>query len=242
MTGSGSRAVRAYCFAFAATLALVSPVLAAPAAPRTITVTGHGEAAGTPDEAHISAGVVTQARTAADALAQNASAMNSVFAALKQLGIPEKDIGTSGFSVNPQYTPYNANATQPPQIVGYEVSNEVDVTIDAVSKTGPAIDALVAAGANHMNSIGFSIKNQSAVFAKAREQAVSDAMTQAETLTHAAHVTLGPITSISEEAETPEPRPIAFARAEMAPAPPPTPIAVGQQTLSADVTITWEIQ
>ncbi len=215
---------------------LAAPALADPPQ-RTITVTGHGDAQGTPDSAHISAGVQTQAKTAAQALAQNAAAMNNVFAALKRLGIPEKDIQTSDFSVSPQYTQYSSTEAQ--KIVGYQVSNQVNLTLDNVSKVGPAIDALVAAGANQMNGISFAIHDPDPLLAEARTDAVNDAVARAQVLTKAAHVTLGPILSIQESNISP-PRPV-FAMMKAA-APAPTPIAAGSQTVSADVSITWEIQ
>src|SRR6266850_1162999 len=49
---------------------------------RTISVSGQGEVSGKPDQAHLSAGVVTQAPSAAAALTANTAAMNRVFAAL----------------------------------------------------------------------------------------------------------------------------------------------------------------
>src|SRR5215469_9503647 len=72
---------------------------------RTLTVSGEGETKATPDQARLSAGVVTQAHRAADALAANTRAMNEVFATLKRMGIPDKSIQTSDFSVEPQYAP-----------------------------------------------------------------------------------------------------------------------------------------
>ena len=62
--------------------------------------------------------------------------MNGVFATLKKFGIPEKSIQTSNFNVSPQYTPYQPNATEPPRIVGYQVSNNVTVKVDDLNKLG----------------------------------------------------------------------------------------------------------
>ena len=90
-----------------------------------------------PDQAELSAGVVTQGPTAADALAANSRAMNAVFDALKKAGIAEKSIQTSNFSVSPQYTPYKPNATEPPRIVGYQVSNNVTVKVDDLDEARP---------------------------------------------------------------------------------------------------------
>lgn len=220
---------------------LAAPPLALAAEPsRTITVQGHGEAMGAPDNATITAGVTTEAKTAAAALSDNADAMNRVFAALKKIGVPDKHIQTSEFSVQPQYAPYNANAPDVQHIVGYQVSNQVTVMIDNVGNVGPAIDALVSAGANQMNSISFGIKDQKALLTQARTAAVDDATARAIVLTKAAHVTLGPIVSI-EEAQVELPRPV-FARAMAAREAAPSPVAGGEQTISAGVSITWDIK
>ena len=206
---------------------------------RIITVEGHGEVTAAPDSASVSAGVTTQAKTAAEALAANASAMNSVFAALKRMGVPDKNIQTSNFSVEPQYAPYNANNTDRQRIVGYQVSNQVNVMLDHVSNVGPAIDTLVAAGANQMNGISFTVHDPKTMMDQARTSAVEDAMARAAVLTKAARVNLGPIMSI-EESSSPSPgpiRPMALMKVREA-----TPIATGEQTISANVSITWEIQ
>ena len=227
---------------FGAILALFvapSALAQAPHAMRLVTVTGTAEARGVPDEAQISAGVVNQAKTAAAALADNSRAMNAVFAALRRLDIADKDVQTSNFSIEPQYPPYNANMPERP-IIGYQVSNTVRVRLDDVSKAGTVLDALVAAGANQAGSIDFSIHDPKALLADARSAAVKDAIERAQTYAKAAGVTLGPIVSIEESGAEP-PRPVFLAAARLA-APAPTPIAAGEQSVSASVTIAWEIQ
>ena len=73
--------------------------------------------------------------------------MNRVFAALKTLGIPDNKIQTSNFSVQPQYPPYRPDAPEPRNtIVGYQVSNQVTVIVDDLSKLGAALDALIRSG------------------------------------------------------------------------------------------------
>lgn len=214
------------------------PVFAAESA-RTITVEGHGEVTAAPDSASVSAGVTTQASTAAEALSANASAMNGVFAALKHMGVQDKNIQTSNFSVEPQYAPYNASVPDRQHIIGYQVSNEVRVTLDHVSNVGPAIDALVSAGANQMNGISFMVHDPKPLLDQARTSAVEDAMARAAVLARAAHVTLGPILSIEESSNAaPGPiRPLMMAKAEAR-----TPIATGEETIAANVSITWQIQ
>jgi uncharacterized protein YggE len=212
-------------------------------AAHTITVNGQGEAKGVPNQALLSAGVTTMATTAEAAMAENARKMTGVFAALKRIGVPDKSIQTSNFSVSPQYPPYNQNATGMQRIVGYQVSNQVDVTLDDVKKLGPALDALVAAGANQINSVGFSIRDTGALLTTAREAAVADAMTRAKTYTHAAGVGLGSVVLIQEGAIE-APRPIMYQMAMRATvdAAPPTPTAPGEQSVTANVTIVYEIK
>jgi uncharacterized protein YggE len=224
-------------------LALVPLLLAAPHAlaaedepqPHTLTVSGEAEVKAVPDQAELSAGVVTQSATAADALATNSKAMNRVFATLKQLGIPEKSMRTSEFTVSPQYQNRNGNAER---IVGYQVSNSVSVTIDDLARLGPAIDVLVGSGANSLGSVTFEIRDPKPLEAQARADAIRDAMLKAETYAKAAGLQLGPIVNISEGSEQPRPM---FRAMAMAPSNAAPPIAAGEQSVSASVSVTFQI-
>lgn len=208
---------------------------------RLMTISGHGEATGVPDSAQLSAGVTTTARTAADALAANANAMNSVFAALRKIGVPERNIQTSNFSVQPQYPPYNANGSGMQRIVGYAVSNQVDVTLDDLKKLGPALDTLVGAGANQINGVSFTIADPKPLLTKARVDAVADATDRAQTYAKAAGITLGNIVSISDEEAQVSP-PVPMVRAMRADKMAATPVAEGEQSVSASVSMVWEIK
>jgi uncharacterized protein len=205
--------------------------------PRTISTSGHGEVRAVPDMAEVRAGVTVAAATAAQALAANSSRMQSVFAALRKMGVPEKNIQTTNFYVSPQYTNGEGNTAR--RLTGYQVSNDVTVRLEDIGKVGSALDALVAAGANQMNGISFSIQNPAPVLERARAEAVADARTRAETYAKAAGVNLGTIMSISEGGGE-APRPVMY-RMAAAMAAPPTPVAAGEQTVSADVAMVWEI-
>ncbi len=222
----------------ASALAVVLPAHAADM-PRLLTVSGHGEMSGVPDQAQLSAGVTTTAKTAAEAMAQNAAQMNGVFAALKRLGVPERKIQTSDFSIQPQYPPYNQNNNGLQHIIGYTISNQVSVTLDDVKKLGPALDALVAAGANQINAVSFTIADTKPLVSKARVDAVADATDRAQTYAKAAGVSLGNIVSISD-AEVAVAPPMPMARMAMAKAE-STPIAAGEESVSANVTMVWEV-
>jgi uncharacterized protein YggE len=224
---------------FAAALIVCTAAGAQTAPPqRVLTVSGAGEVKGAPDQAQLSTGVVTQATTAAAALASNSRAMTSVFDTLKRAGIAEKNIQTSNFSVSPQYG--STRQGGPQRIIGYQVSNTVTVMVDKLDKVGPALDALVAAGSNQIDGPNFSIADPKPLLAKAREEAVKDATARAQTLAAAAGVTLGPIVSLSEGGGYAPPQPMYRMTMTAAPAPPP-PVAAGEETVSASVSITWEI-
>jgi hypothetical protein len=174
-------------------------------------------------------------------MAQNARQMNAVFAALKKIGVPERKIHTSNFNVTPQYPPYNANNTGLQQVVGYNVGNQVEVTLDDVKMLGPALDALVTAGANQIDSVSFAIADPKPLLASARADAVADAAERAKTYAKAAGVTLGNIVSISDTDAT-VPPPMPMLRAMAAEKVQGTPVAEGEQTVSASVTMVWEIR
>ena len=203
---------------------------------RIITMSGHGEVKAVPDQAQISAGVTANAPTAAAALATNNARMNAVYAALKKLGVPDRNIQTSGFSVVPQYT--NGDNNNPRRLTGYQVNNEVSVRLGDMARVGAALDALVAAGANQMNGISFDIAAPAPLLEKARAGAIADARARAETYARAAGVTLGAILSISEGGGAEPPRPMYRMMAMAAQA---TPVAAGQQSITADVQVVWEI-
>lgn len=228
--------MRKSAFAIAALLCLAAPALAQTTEPRTLTMSGSAIAKAAPDMADISAGVTSDAPTAAAALAANSAAMNRVFAALDRAGIARKNVQTSSFNVSPVYA--SRTPSEPQRLTGYRVSNEVHVILDDVAKVGATLDALVAAGANQMNGLNFSIKDPAPLLARARADAVADAKLRAQQYAQAAGVTLGPIRSISENGGEP-PRPMYRV---MAMAAAPAPIAAGEESINAGVTIVWEIQ
>jgi len=205
--------------------------------PRVITMGGHGEARAVPDTAMLSAGVSAQAPTAAAALSANTARMQAVLAALKKQGIPDKDIQTSNFSISPQYANGNGQA---PRVTGYQANNQVEVRLEDVAKLGATLDLLVTAGANQMNGVSFLIRNDTALLAQARAAAVAEARLKAETFAKAAGVGLGSILSIGEGGNE-GPRPM-YAAAPMMMRDKAVPVALGEQSVNADITIVWEIK
>src|SRR5665213_1837571 len=101
------------------------------------------------------------------------SAMTRVIAALKALGIADKDIQTSNVSLQPTYD-YSTNAN-PPRITGYQLSNSVTVTVRDLAKLGDAIDNSLAAGATSIDGVAFRVDDQTAAEAQARQAAMAEA-------------------------------------------------------------------
>jgi uncharacterized protein YggE len=203
--------------------------------PAVISVTGEATVSVPPDLAQIDGGVTTEAKTAREASDTNNAAMGKVLLALKGAGIDEKDFQTARLSLQPQTAP---NRTGPSAIVGYRASNRVTLRLREVTKVASVIDTLVAAGANDIGGINFTVSQASKLLDEAREQAIADARRKAEIYAKAAGVTLGAPLSISEASA---PGPILYRRmaAGMAAS---APVAQGEETLAVTVSVSWAIK
>jgi hypothetical protein len=209
---------------------------------RTLVVSGEGKVTAKPDQAELTSGVTTQAATAASAMSANNAAMSKMLATLRVLGIPDNKIQTSSFSVSPQYSTPKLGSNEPSRVVGYQVSNQVTITIDDLTKVGATLDGVVKSGSNQLYGVNFQIANPAPLAAKALHSAVAIAIMKAKSMAQAAGVGLGPIVSLNE-GSTYIPRPMPMMRAmSFAAAPAPPPVAEGEETVSASVTITYAIQ
>jgi uncharacterized protein YggE len=209
-----------------------------------ITVTGEGHAAIAPDMAVVTLTVVQQAKAAQDALDQNNKAMGAVLATLKESGIAERDLQTSGFSIQPQYTYPNDKDghNQPPVLNGYQVTNGLTVRVRDLSKLGGLLDQAVKLGINQGGDIQFTNDKPDTVLEDARKKAVADAAAKAKTLTDAAGVKLGRIIAIHDGVVAAPPQPYMRAMAASAPMDKAVPVATGENEYNASVSITYAIQ
>lgn len=210
-------------------------------APRAITVTGTGEVEAAPDLAEITAGVVTEAETAAEALAANGRAMTEVLAAVADAGIAPADVQTRALNLEPVWDASGGPQVpgeDAPRITGYRASNQVSLRLRAIDTLGPVIDALGEAGANQLFGIVFSLAEPKAQRDDALRAAVADARAKAELLAEAAGATLGPVLSIRAGSAPGRPIPYA-ARAEMAM---DMGIAEGSVAVGAEVEVVFELE
>lgn len=212
--------------------------VAMPAAPAAsegtlLDVVAEGEASRVPDIATIRAGVVTQAATAAEALAANARQMARVLAALKAAGVAERDVQTATISLSPQYR-YAEN--QPPVITGYQAANSVSVKFRDIARSGAILDALVKQGANQIDGPNLSIDRIEAAEDEARIDAVKRARARADLYAKALGMRVERLVSVSEAPDGGDPRPIPMmmARAE---AKDSTQVVPGEQRVGVTVRV-----
>jgi uncharacterized protein YggE len=209
--------------------------------PNTIAVTGNGIAYGQPDMAAVIIGAETRDVDPAKAVDDNTAKMNAIISALKELGIEEKDIQTSNFSVNAQQD-YDQTG-QPKGTFTYVVNNSLTVTLRDLTKVGQALGKAVGAGANSINGVSFSVNDPAALEAQARDKAMADAKARAEQLAKAAGVTLGAPVSISEFTSGPIPYEAkGFAAADAAGGGAPVPVSNGQIQVNLQVNVTYLIK
>ncbi|MBT8408530.1 MAG: SIMPL domain-containing protein [Alphaproteobacteria bacterium] len=230
--------MRILALGLAAVLTLSAP-LHADQPDRQITVTGEGVVEAAPDMATVSLGVVSEARTAAAALRANSEDMAAILARLTEAGIADRDMQTSGLSVNPRWDNRSTSGGRP-QITGFVASNQLTVRVRDLAALGGLLDSLVGEGANTLGGVGFGLQEPRPLQDEARRRAVSDARARAGLYTEAAGVTLGEVISIDEMGGG-VPRPQALGRMEMALSADAVPVAGGELSLRAQVRMVFAL-
>ncbi|MBX3485781.1 SIMPL domain-containing protein [Phenylobacterium sp.] len=206
----------------------------------TLNLSAYGETRVAPDMATIALGVMTEGKTAAEAMQANAARMATVMASLRKAGIADKDIQTSNLNLNPQYR-YQEN--QPPLLVGYQASNNVTITVHDLKRLGAAVDASVGAGANQVNGVAFGLDDPTAAENAAREAAVKALAAKADLYARATGHRISRLVSLSEGGGYSAPPPMPMERFAM-PAlakDAGTPISGGELKVRIDVSGLYEL-
>jgi uncharacterized protein YggE len=237
MARKTAAAVAAFLFGIAGVGATQEPVREAP--PQ-IVVNGRGEVRVVPDVATVTIGVQTRATTAAAATAENSRKQLAIVNAIKAKGVPAAQISTSGFSVQPE-TVYDRQGQAAPRTTGYLVSNMVTVELKRTEQVGPVIDASLAAGANQIHGLSFSVSSPDSARRAALAQAVQHARLDAEVAATAAGGSLGALIEIiATEYNVPMLQAKSFSVARnMAEA---APVEAGTTSVSASVSARWRFQ
>lgn len=200
---------------------------------RSISVAGSGSITVEPDTADISIGVQVNAATADEALSQANDAASKLIDAVKDAGVDDADIRTSGLSVYPNYADSST-------IASYTASNSVTVTVRDIGRAGPVIDAAAAAagGAITIGGISFYVDDVEAVLGAARDEAVANARARAGQYATAAGVEVGDVLSISETGMS---MPPVYEAGDKDEGGSPTPIEPGSQELSVSVSVVFAL-
>ena len=227
-----------------AMLLSVATVDAQPAAerprPPSITVNGEATIAAEPDQAQIDIGVTTQARSAPDASRENAERLARVLAEVKKLLGKGDEVKTSGYGLNPQYR-YPQGGK--PEIVGYTANNIVRIKTAKLDEVGKLIDAAMQAGANNINRLLFTLKDEEAARLDALRQASAKAKVKAEAIAASLGLKVLRIAAVTEGERSFQPiyRQAPMARGEALAAQAPTPVEPGTVDVRSTVTLTAEV-
>jgi uncharacterized protein YggE len=231
-------------------------------ATNTINVSGEGDVFAVPDTATFSFTVDETAKDVATAQASATSKTNAVIDYLKGQGIADTDIQTTDYSINPQYSYQQSVCPAAPAgmtdasgvpipvycppgkqtITGYEVSQTVSVQVHDTSKAGTLLSGVGSNGASSVSGLSLTVSNQDALTIQARNKAITDAKNKAEVLAKSLGVTLVRIVGYSENGGGPVYYPQAVGVAMSAAAAPAPQIPTGQNKITSNVNITYEIQ
>ena len=159
----------------------------------TVTVSGTGSVSTVPDKAEITFGIETEADTAKQAQDQNTEQADKVISKLKELGVEEKSIKTSGYNMYPRYDYNNGN-----KITGYYVSTRLTVSDQDIDDVGKLITECVAEGINNIDNVNYLCSDYDEEYQEALGKAVTAARRKAETLAQASGKSLGDVHAIVE--------------------------------------------
>lgn len=218
---------------------------------RSFSASGEGKVVAVPDVAQFSFTVVTEGGKDLGALqTENTKKVNAAIDFVKGEGVDAKDIKTQSYDISPRYQYYSCNHPEssvtpcpPAEIVGYTVSQSVQVKVRNFSKTGDILSGTVKAGANTASALQFTIDDPTAVKAQARAEAIAKAKQQAEEIADAGGFRIGKLLSIDENGAYPTYYGMGGAVMEKSAVSAPAPvIEPGSQDVTVDVTLHYEIR
>ncbi len=208
-------------------------------------ITGTGTVYAKADIANLQVGLRTGTKaTPALATSESTKKMNDVVAVLKDLGVEEKDIKTTGYSLNPVYNYTNQRGQE---LVGYEVTQNLTLKIRDLAKIGDIIAKTTEKGANQIGGINFTIDDEFALKNQARELAIEKAKEKAELIAKQSGMKLGEVKSVYESQE-PTPVTYAYTNAKLDMAVSSgggiasPEIQSGQNEIKVDVTLVYEVK
>ena len=231
-----------HAIVFAAVVMFIQQPASAAPQPPMLVVGGDARILAVPDEATVRLGIVRQAPSAQAVQEQANTAAQEILSAVQKTGVPSNQIQTARLVLTPVYAPRSPDSRDAPRIVAYNATNTISVRLDNLSIIGAVIDAGLKAGANQIEGVGFSLRNDLPSRQQALKQAVEEARAKAQVMADAARVNLGEVIEISEGGVNVVPRfEPAFASRAMAASAPETPVSPGQIEVRASVTIRYRV-
>lgn len=170
-----------------------------------ITVSGEGEITAAPDIATVNFTIRESAKTVPEAQQLAEAKIKKALASLSALGIDKKDTKTISYTVNPKYenkmiycitVPCPAGKTV---IVGYEVSESVQVKVRKIEKAGDVLGAMGTLNITEISGPEFTVDDINKAQSDAKVKAIADARTKAEATAKALGVSLGAVIQYSED-------------------------------------------
>ncbi len=176
----------------------------------TITVEGTGKAASIPNLAVVSFSVTERGTTVAEAQTKATGKTDAALAAVEGMGIEEKDVKTTAYNVYPQYENIQPcygmvcpEIARNPRIIGYEVSQTVEVKVRDTAKAGDVLQALGTLNVQNISGPNFTVDEDDAIRNAAREEAIEQAKAKAKVLADELGVRLGKVISFYENNQYP---------------------------------------
>ncbi len=206
-----------------------------PARPASITAVGSATVSVSPNLARVDISVVTQAATAQDATVANATQATAVISSLQSFVSSSSNIKTVSYYLSPVYN--NPPPGQSASIVGYMVTNTVEVTLTDLTQVGKVIDTAIQSGANRVQGVSFDLQDRNAVVAQALKTAAGLARSQADAIASGLNVHTGTVLHASQEVNTATPL-LGAAPAAVATTPVETGLVVVQASVTLEVAIT----
>ncbi len=201
-----------------------------------IAVAGVGTASATPDVVETTIGAETAAPTVDAALAAASTATRAITDALRGEGVAAGDVRTAGVQLYPQYGPEGQ------QVTGYVARQDLSVTLRDLDTAGATIGVAVAAGgdAARLSGVSFTVADDTALRAQAREEAFADAREKAEEYAELAGGELGELISVREDSGGSS---TAYAAsAESAVADSAVPLSAGAAEVSVTAQARWALR
>jgi hypothetical protein len=202
-----------------------------------------------PDQASVTVGVTQQSQTVAQAKDKVNTAASKIIADLKKLGLSDKDIKTTDYSVSPNYS-NDVNGIAMPMlppsgqqnITGYTVTQNLEIKVQPIDKANKVIDVATTDGANLVGGVNFTFSDQlsKSLEAQATGQAVENAKTKAQSLANAAGISLGKIVNVVENSNQPQPLMMTAGIASKADQSAPTNVTPGENSVTVDVVLYYE--